>query len=195
MIYFYSANTKNLKWYKKPFSYSWWIKVFTSNERPEGMDWEDTPTHVSIGYDETLSGRKLIFESYVVQMLNPYDDPPVIFEFVKNHQALVDKDIFWQIVDAEKMKGYAFLQLIDFIRLWLFNKILKRDPKTVWFPKSSVCSEIGYTCSLKYANKYNLSNTRTRLLKSNSNFYHPTRLLNVLNEAENNGEGIWIKRF
>ena len=189
MINFYSANTK-IKWYKKLFNISWWIKVFTAYERPEGMSFEQVPTHVSIGEDTTYSGRRLIFESYLVQMLNPYDNPHIEWVFQKNGQLLNDADIFWKIVDQEKMKGYAVLQLIDFIRLWFYNKVFKKDPKNVWFPQSSVCSEIGYKLVERYVVKYRLETTLKELKKHNSNHYSPMRLLNLLLKTQ---EGHFIK--
>jgi len=192
MINFYSANT-DLKGYKKPFNISWWIKIFTAHERPTGMKWKDVPTHVSIGEDVTVTGRRLIFESYVVQMLNPYDNPHIEFVFVKGQKQIHDPAIFWKIVDAEKMRGYAVFQLIDFIRLWFYNKVFKRDPKNVWFPKSSVCSEIGYSAAKIFATKYYIEKTLKRLIKHNSNHYHPMRLLNICIQADQDGEGIFIK--
>jgi len=189
MINFYSANT-DIKWYKKPFNISWWIKVFTSHERPTGMKWKDVPTHVSIGEDVTVTGVRLIFESYITQMLNPYDNPKIVFQF--NKQGLLnDPKIFWGIVKEKNMRGYAFLQLIDFIRLWFYNKVFKKDPRNVWFPKSDVCSEIGYAMAIHYSTKYNLRNLKLNLLKHNSNHYHPMRLYNVLKQAEKDGEGFY----
>ena len=179
MIHFYSANT-NIAWYKKPFNFSWWIKVFTAYERPEGMSFAEIPTHVSIGEDITYSGRHLIFESYFVQMLNPKDNPHYTVIFTKDGNPIVDTEIFWQIVDEKTKHGYAVLQLIDFIRLWFWNKVFGRDPKNVWFPQSDVCSEIGYNCSMRYSLKYDLRKLHSNLVKSNSNFYHPLRLHNVL---------------
>lgn len=193
MIYFYSADTTKLRWYQKPFSYSWWIKVFTAYDRMPGMDWEKVPTHVSIGLDETVGGEKLIFESYLVQMLNPFDNPPVEFQFVKDHYRVLDKTIFWNIVKKYAKRGYAILQLIDFIRLWFYNTVFGKEPKNVWFPKSSVCSEIGYLYAIAYAEKYGLS-IRGQLKQYNQNFYHPMRLLKLCYIAENLGEGIFNKR-
>jgi hypothetical protein len=189
VIHFYSANTKDLKWYKKIINLSWWIKVFTHYQYP-AIPFEGTFTHVSIGEDVTRSGRRLIFESYVVQMLNPYDNPKITIHFVNNHIQINDAEIFWNIVDKKRGKPYAFLQLLDFIRLWFYNKVFKKDPKNVWFPASDVCSEIGYASAIGHATKYNLSFLQSRLLTSNSNFYSPMRLYGVLLEAANHGETI-----
>lgn len=189
MIHFYSANT-NFKWYKKPFSFRWWIKVFTHYEYPE-IPFNKTFTHVSIGEDITLSGRRLIFESFVVQMLNEYDEPDLTAHFVSNHNRITDRELFWGIVRAEHDKPYAFLQIIDFVRIWLWNKLFKRDPKNIWFPASSVCSELGYTLSYAYAKKYSLTTLRANLLKYNSNSYSPMRLYRILVEAEKRGEVIF----
>ena len=189
MIHFYSADTVQIKWYKKMFSLSWWIKVFTHYQYPS-IPFEKTFTHVSIGEDKTVTGRRLIFESYLVQMLNKYDYPVITFHFVNNHIEINDAEIFWQIVDREHNKLYAVLQLIDFIRLWFFNRVFKRDPETVWFPQSSVCSEIGYKAAIDYATKYNLSYLQSRLLTANSNFYSPMRLYAILLEGTKHGETI-----
>ena len=186
MIHFYSADT-NIKWYKKIINLSWWIKVFTHYEYPE-IPFEDTFTHVSIGEDITTSGRRLIFESYIVQMLNKYDNPKLTFHFVNNHQQIIDKELFWQIVDAEHNKPYAFLQLIDFVRVWFWNKLFKKDPKNIWFPSSAVCSELGYTLAYLYSKKYSLIGLRANLLRYNSNTYSPMRLYRILYEAEKRGE-------
>lgn len=190
MIHFYSAKTDHLKWYKKIINLSWWIKVFTHFEYP-ALPFESTFTHVSIGEDITRSGRRLIFESYVVQMLNPYDNPKLTAHFVNNHIQINDAEIFWYIVENRTGKPYAFLQLIDFIRLWLSNKIIKRDPKNVWFPESDVCSEIGYTSAKIHAVKYGLKYLLDGLLTANSNHYSPMRLYKRLKEAEANGEVIF----
>lgn len=187
MIHFYCAETKGIKKY---FGLSWWIKFFTRFEYPE-FKLNDVFTHVSIGEDITQSGRRLIFESYVVQMLNPYDDPKLTARFVKDHIEVIDRDIFWHIVDKEHSKPYAFLQLLDFIRVWLWRKLFKKDPKNVWFPASSVCSEIGYTSAILHATKYALPFLRAQLLTSNSNFYSPMRLYRLLKEAEHFGEIIF----
>ena len=190
MIHFYSANTKNLKWYKKIINLSWWIKVFTHYQYP-ALPFEQTFTHVSIGEDVTRSGRRLIFESYVVQMLNPYDYPRITAHFVNNHIQINDTEIFWDIVDKKRGKPYAVLQLLDFIRLWFYNKVFKKDPKNVWFPASDVCSEVGYAAAIAYVGKYNLSFLKSELLKHNSNLYAPMRLYDILMQAANRGEVIF----
>jgi len=190
MIHFYSANTSQLKWYQKPFNLSWLIKLFTHWELPE-IPFEEIFTHVSIGEDVTISGRRLIFESYLVQMLNPYDNPKLTAHFVSNHSQVSDREIFWDIIGREHGKPYGFLQLIDFVRSWLWNKIFKRDPKNVWFPSSSVCSELGYTASEMYGRKYSLLVLRAKLMRYNSNFYSPMRLYRILSEAEKSGEVIF----
>ena len=190
MIHFYSANTKNLKWYKKIINLSWWIKVLTHYQFPSLL-FDQTFTHVSIGEDVTRSGRRLIFESYIVQMLNPYDYPRITAHFVNNHVQINDAEIFWHIVDKKRGKPYAVLQLLDFIRLFIYNKLFKKDPKNVWFPQSDVCSEIGYASAIGHATKYNLSFLQSRLLTHNSNFYAPMRLYDMLMQAANRGEVIF----
>ena len=190
MIHFYSAKTDHLKWYKKLINLSWWIKVFTHYQYP-AIPFEQTFTHVSIGEDVTRGGKRLIFESYIVQMLNPYDNPRLTAHFVNNHIQINDAEIFWYIAENKKGRLYAVLQLIDFIRLWFCNKVFKKDPKNVWFPKSDVCSEIGYASAIMHATKYNLSYLQSKLLTSNSNFYSPMRLYKILKEAECKGETIF----
>jgi len=189
MIHFYSADTSKLKWYSKPFNLSYLIKLFTHWQYPS-IPFDKTWTHVSIGEDEGRT-RKIIFESNLAQMLSYYDNPLLTAHFVSSNIQLNDLTIFLRIVDTEHSKPYARLQLIDFVRVWFMNKLFKRDPKNVWFPKSSVCSEIAYTCAMLYADKYGLKYLSQRLRDYNSNLYSPMRLYGVLKEAEEKGEVIF----
>jgi hypothetical protein len=189
MIHFYSADT-NIAWYKKPFNLSWLIKVFTHFEFPE-LSFDETFTHVSIGEDQTIGGKRLIFQSSLTQELNVYDNPKCTAYLVCENNKITSIDIFWDIVASQISKPYAFLQLIDFVRVWYWNKLFKHDPKNVWFPQNRVCSEQGYASIKNEADKYNVDGLSARLLKYNSNLYSPMRLYRVLKEAEKRGEVIF----
>lgn len=186
MIHFYSAKTKdvkkNLGWF-----YSWCIKRFTHFEYPE-FKIDDVFTHVSIGEDITVGGKRLIFQSSLTQELNIYDNPLYTAYLLYNGNKIKDKEIFWEIVESQISKPYGFLQILDFIRVWYYNKLLKRDPKNVWFPQNRICSEQGYYSAKNEADKYGLIHTSTTLLKYNSNHYSPMRLYRVLKELEKRGD-------
>lgn len=189
MIHFYSAKTKGVK---KNFGwlFSSAIKFFTRFEYPE-FKRDQVFTHVSIGEDLTISGKRLIFQSSLTQELNVYDNPKCTAYLVSKGIPIRDSNLFWDIVESQISKPYGFLQIIDFIRVWYWNKLFKRDPKNVWFPQNRVCSEQGYYSVKNEADKYNLDKLSISLLKYNSNLYSPMRLYRILKEAEKRGEAIF----
>ena len=191
MIHFYSAKTKGVK-KNLGWLFSSAIKFFTHFEYPE-FKRNDVFTHVSIGEDLTIGGKRLIFQSSLTQELNLYDNPKYTAYLIHDKTIIRDAEIFWQIVKPQISKPYAFLQIVDFIRVWYWNKLFKRDPKNVWFPQNRVCSEQGYYSVKNEADKYNLDFLSSSLLKYNSNLYSPMRLYRVLKEAEKRGE-VYIER-
>lgn len=191
MIHFYCAKTKGVK---KNFGwlFSSAIKFFTHFEYPE-FKRDEVFTHVSIGEDLTVSGKRLIFQSNITQELNVYDNPSYTAYLIFNGGIIKDRDIFWDIVNSQVSKPYAFLQIIDFIRVWAYNKALKRDPKNVWFPQNRVCSEQGYHSAKKEADKYGLERLSNLLIRYKSDFYSPMRLYRILKEAEKHKE-VYIEK-
>jgi len=189
MINFYSANLKVQGFWSRIFSGA--IKFFTAFEYP-AIPWKEGFSHNSLNGDTTSSGDTLIFQSSLTQELNYWDSPTVTFYLLNDGEIIQDVRLFHKIAKSQVGKPYGFLQIIDFIRVWYYNKLFKRDPKNVWFPQNRVCSEQAYTLIMETAVEYNKPRVINLLRKYNSNLYSPMRIYRVCKQIEAVGDGLFF---
>lgn len=211
MIGIFNANTDGLK---GKFTISYLIKIFTwyefkrligRYEKLRGCTFRDTPTHTLFGDIRCDGDKRLIFESHITQQLNYYYPSRWEFEFVFRNKAVQDAEIFHKVAQATITQIYAVLQLIYFIRRWLwcvpFRWLLPlwaevfhggKDVRNWgnWFVRNDICTEQAAKYAREHASKYSLGTVRTYLTRTNINNFTPTGILEMMLEAEIWGETI-----
>lgn len=207
MINFYSANTRGMKWWQKllarslvftffvPKGFSYAIKWYTQLWKPEDMDFEDIPTHISIGKIRADGGEYLIFESEIIQHISRWDNPHYSFIYYKDGQPFYDAEIFWEHVKGNEKKLYAIFQLPFFIWRYIRKKYWNKESKRNWFTNNQVCSEWGHNDMKRHWEKHRMFKfTATRLLRLNSNTFAPIDMYNICEFAKLNHEGNWTNK-
>jgi len=207
MINFYSANTRNLNKSQRLLARSLTFTLFVENglsyaikwysqlEKPDDMDFEDIPTHVSIG--RISAGKKdIIFQSQVVQHISEWDNPHYSFIYYKDGQPFYDEDVFWEHVEDNENKPYAFMQLLFFVYRYIMKKYFNKKVKKNWFPANQVCSEHGYNDLRRHHDKHKLFKfSILKLVQYNSNTFSPMDCYNVCRFAYLHNEGTFDNYF
>lgn len=189
MDYAFGIVTADTKGWKRKFTLSYLIKVFTWYIiKPEVREYfglnsiEDCPNHSIVFGERTKTNEVLIFEANKTMELNYFkvaypNDGVKKFSYVVNHIAGRDMNAFKLLVQDKSGKLYPLWEFINFIRRALWWWIFRRDIKGAhqYFAWLDVCSEL----VARDMDNHNLPKAKEELRKINFNVLAPADLLNI----------------
>ena len=177
MIGIITSPTAHLKWYQKPFSFAWLIKIFESQDRPKNISFEDSPTHCFVKAGK-YEGKQMVYEASLQNRLWDYYIPKWEFHFY-NITPEEELEIAESLRADFGSNVYPIWQLLYFIRR-KFWSWFGRDMRGAnnWFVENQDCTEIAYhdiereglkaKADISYINAWNANNC------------HPLDILNIL---------------
>lgn len=187
----------------KFFTYVQYKKIFLpllGEAYPEfkGMTRKMMPTHAKVGEVCTQDNHAIHFESSIQQRL--IEDYGHIYRFIP--KVGVDKELFWELVDESIGDLYAFAQLFQSIKIWvwltIFPWLVNRwsiwfhgGKEILWwgnmFPGRRFCTETMGNLMQKYGKKYNGIFSKSLKIADLNNL-SPIMALGMLLIAEKNKE-------
>ena len=192
MIGIVTAPTTQLKWYQKPFSFSWLIKIFESQDRPKNITFEESPTHTWVLGGKYVN-KQMVYEASLQNRIWDYYTPKWEFRFngITPEQEL---EVCESLRKDFGSNAYGFGQLLFFVRrkFWSwFGRDMRNSGN--WFVERQICTEIAYNALRREGLKANIN---TSYMDSwNANNCHPLDILNICQYFHNNLVGVLKKNY